>query len=878
VVGPGYALDHCGNDIVVSCPASVDILAMVRELRTKLRGGADCGDPCQDDDKPEGPKALRKKQGTKDRVYCLYLRYAEEDAEPVAPYTTDEACADTGCQPTRVKEGYRFELRCSSGGDRPDDVLSHALACIGEFIHSESSFAATRAITLQAQRLRVAHKLIDFYTQRHYAPISRGDAYYDRLGSLRNQLENALNNDRNDAERVVEAYRDLATQTARWYMQLELHRDYLKSHQSALQARVDEVAHVLAARGDEVKQIARDGLDTHLDKEVVVELVALTRVWVPLDEKNRRSTDMYQSSHEALLFVAGAPHSPRLSGLFAEAMRDLRRELLDKIAGSPRSHCDLVEKIDGMVLPGGLGNELRRSDVDSLLAGVDRLSESILRYFQECFCAALAPSCPAGEDPGVLLASLRVDECQVTNICNLGKKWLLSAANLRYWLGPLRLVGKLLESVCSEPLCQPRPLPDPQVENDPIPDDNPYPNDPSFAVRRVMSSAAPAPAAAPLAYGKPGLLDLLFDPNFSSDDLPDLILGELAADYLRPGQDRLRFADFARVAEQLGRMLVARGGGGSRKRTDTRVGSKEGEIIEILANEHVKRAVADIAVGALVKSVEDKRLNLGGAVEKSAEVTLERLRAERGEAVRSELRSWATSEEGLARSVRPTVEAVVGKHLPELELRQREDLERVVRNSGLDTSSMTQRIGAAVDSKVAALGLNRESLDSRISSTVQGTLAANGLVSEALGRRFEDAVRQRLDSEGFERESLDRRLGLAVRNTLASEGFTATALGERIHAEVAQSFAREGLTGKTLEERLDGRIRASIQPLLEVELKRFAAGGSAAALERVDTLTKELETLRTAHAALAKRLAPAADDDGDDDDGPVAPKPRKKAR
>src|SRR5688572_25088288 len=46
VVKPGYALDCCGNDLLLSCPQPLDINAMVRDLKRSLRGGHDCGEPC----------------------------------------------------------------------------------------------------------------------------------------------------------------------------------------------------------------------------------------------------------------------------------------------------------------------------------------------------------------------------------------------------------------------------------------------------------------------------------------------------------------------------------------------------------------------------------------------------------------------------------------------------------------------------------------------------------------------------------------------------------------------------------------------------------------------------------------------------------------
>ena len=80
VVDPGYALDCCGNDIVVSCPETLDVLALVRELRD--RTGVDCGEPC--DDQPC-------------QTYVLNVVYTEEPTDPVAPYDQDD-CAVGDCQ------------------------------------------------------------------------------------------------------------------------------------------------------------------------------------------------------------------------------------------------------------------------------------------------------------------------------------------------------------------------------------------------------------------------------------------------------------------------------------------------------------------------------------------------------------------------------------------------------------------------------------------------------------------------------------------------------------------------------------------------------------------------------------------------------------
>jgi hypothetical protein len=129
-VSPGYAIECCGNDILVSCPEEVDIIALVRDLR--LRKGIDCGEPC--DDQPR-------------QDYHLYVRYAELPTEPVAPYAPDD-CATGECEFSRIREGYCFELRC----DPPDDVptLLDALEACRSADDDTDTQTLTNVLTLAA--------------------------------------------------------------------------------------------------------------------------------------------------------------------------------------------------------------------------------------------------------------------------------------------------------------------------------------------------------------------------------------------------------------------------------------------------------------------------------------------------------------------------------------------------------------------------------------------------------------------------------------------------------------------------------------------------------------------------------------------------------
>ena len=172
VVNPGYALDCCGNDLVLSCPQELDINAMVRDLKRSLRGGYDCGDPCPPPKRKEteDPKAQQdtasqpsaatganirvipsanatargeiQEQKDTTRHYCLYIRYCETPTDPVSPYATDEGCSYQSCQPTRVTEGVSFELRCKEDCGHQPDIRDRICECIGDL---DSAFQTTKS-------------------------------------------------------------------------------------------------------------------------------------------------------------------------------------------------------------------------------------------------------------------------------------------------------------------------------------------------------------------------------------------------------------------------------------------------------------------------------------------------------------------------------------------------------------------------------------------------------------------------------------------------------------------------------------------------------------------------------------------------------------
>jgi hypothetical protein len=128
------------------------------------------------------------------------------------------------------------------------------------------------------------------------------------------------------------------------------------------------------------------------------------------------------------------------------SIAEAREALLDRLDNSPAlTDCALRAQVAAIAIPAANQDELpaARSVLFAYLA--------VLR---ECACRALLPPCPPCEDPAVLLACLDIEECDVVDICNLERRFALTAPNFRHWF-PVDLFGDALESACCEDLFPP---------------------------------------------------------------------------------------------------------------------------------------------------------------------------------------------------------------------------------------------------------------------------------------------------------------------------------------------------------------------------------------------------------------------------------------
>ena len=438
VVAPGYALDCCGNDINVPCRQEVDVNALVRELRLRQLEGWDCGDPC----KAKGCKDSKDRDEDRDTQdpdkpqpatyhYCLYIKYHETEVEPVAPYMSDAACGAVTCEPSRVCEGYKLELRCTEK-PAPGDILDRIKACIGDLRAAAAAAQKAQVNAARAAELRQG--------------VALASAPQIRLEQADLQAMAAA------TERLKAA--DLSDEAKQAGLDETAIRQHLADYQLlaagvARANRLDQGGQVESARTI-LEHVARplSGLAPNLITEpaaraAAADLFALTQRYALSPEEAGADSD------EARLFRAGAPVSAKQLSLMRVDAAQLKIFLQQRLERSTTlTSCDLLDRIHAV----RIGNEdgVSLSSATSASRANEELALILLDFLRDCLCLALNPACTPCDDAAVLLACLDVRDCEIIDICNMSRRFVLSPAALRYWLPPITALGELLERFCCE--------------------------------------------------------------------------------------------------------------------------------------------------------------------------------------------------------------------------------------------------------------------------------------------------------------------------------------------------------------------------------------------------------------------------------------------
>lgn len=463
VVAPGYAIDCCGNDIYVPCAEQIDINKLVRDLRLSSLPGYDCGDPCQG--------AGQKDDET--RSYCLYLRYDERQSDPVAPYLTDEPCG-ASCEATRISETYTFEVGCADESGAPPDMMDRLAVCIGDlriasgFFERADKANKTAASFASAAAVARSHRL-ETVTDEDAgyvaaAKTTLSEFLTQEAGASR--AEAAAGETKQPGTKVPEdkfreaaaAFQVVAANAARMH---SLPADKQKQAIELLRKHgttPDELQSVLADAAPTLREQARQYGDQPELRETATASVDLAEKYA----LNTAPPEAYASG-EAQMFMSGAPVSSARLATVLEQMAALKAWLRERIESScSQTSCDLAARLDAIrIEPGEFTPRAELSQVERTAASARELISILIEYLKDCICLAFNPVCSDCTDTRVLLACLKVRDCEVVDICNMSRRFVLSPKALRYWLPPITALGTLVERLCCE-LSFDIPAPDPQ--------------------------------------------------------------------------------------------------------------------------------------------------------------------------------------------------------------------------------------------------------------------------------------------------------------------------------------------------------------------------------------------------------------------------------
>ena len=140
-IGEGYAIDCCGNDLVVCEPRSFDVIGELRKKNWLVENPRD--------------RLRTIREGDDDCIIkqCFYIGicYAEEPLDFATPYTTECNPAPGPCQPTRIRECVRFEIYDKvPARPNPLDRIEKGIECCFK-IFREGQFA--RGLRVLAPRI-----------------------------------------------------------------------------------------------------------------------------------------------------------------------------------------------------------------------------------------------------------------------------------------------------------------------------------------------------------------------------------------------------------------------------------------------------------------------------------------------------------------------------------------------------------------------------------------------------------------------------------------------------------------------------------------------------------------------------------------------------
>jgi hypothetical protein len=408
-VKQGYAIDPCGNDIIVCADQDFDVLKAIRECREgrRRRRRADC-DPVKAPDD--------KSCDDIEEHWCVTIEYAEKEARPITPLRNEKK-GNCGC-------GCGSSCGCGCGGNGNGKSKGKSCGCGCQGSQTSTQGAQTARTNAQCEptriyeqyRLNVVEEPEDC-CNRH----SRGDRpkYYstDDVWSANPRLTgymNALKLEKSQQAMILQVLSILP--------------------QDSLLAKIINCVLSLA-----------DFIRARLTRD---DLLLLRRIIRDCDcrrKVNDNATGVFEDSEAMHRLCCNLQRL--VSDLYSQNPLNVRCDY-----SCPPCPPMTTQPRDPNAVAGGPGTY---TDQNPELASICCLAERLLQYLVDCICQALLPPCPPNpEDDRLILACLTIKNGKIINICNFScRHYAGSFPSMFYWLSlvpVIPLLGKVIQCICCD--------------------------------------------------------------------------------------------------------------------------------------------------------------------------------------------------------------------------------------------------------------------------------------------------------------------------------------------------------------------------------------------------------------------------------------------
>lgn len=343
-------------------------------------------------------------------------------------------------------------MRCPTEEEDPPSFIDRLRCCIGDLgeadrksadIERSQAFAQRNQLGVAAYKLEMAPQFDDddaavIVSANTKLTQAAGD-FMKARASTKGSSETRLL-DEQVLRTALDEMHAVGAATARFHLLPGEEREKVLSKHQKLgdaleknQEALEKFSPMLETQADKV---LASTFERTMARSVIAETVKYSNP--NLEEADRKTAQAYVYAYNGVSTAAA-------NNQVHQAMADFKAWLLRKLDECPPTgQCCLGPEINAIQIP--TGEEV----TEETYRAAEKLVRALIRYLLDCICSALLPPCPTCDDPAVKLACLQIDDCNVCEICNLERTFLLTEHNLRYWIPLLHSFGEALERLCCE--------------------------------------------------------------------------------------------------------------------------------------------------------------------------------------------------------------------------------------------------------------------------------------------------------------------------------------------------------------------------------------------------------------------------------------------